>query len=432
VSVARYSREIVLDDLNNVHTFAVLSVPPGGRVLDMGAADGSVARALGARGCAVTAVERDAEAVATLRTCCAHVVPADIETLEPASLPPGFDDVLLLDVLEHLVDPLRALRLAAGWLAPHGRLHLSVPNVAHGAVRLALLQGRWQLQDTGLLDRTHLRHFDHAGIRALVHEAGLEILEEIPVLRAIEEADIPVDLPSLPADVVRSVRADPSAEVYQFFIIARHPRGATLPDDPPRGMLADALAVRLRAVEATYRTLEAHATSLDGIDEAYRALERHARHLQADAEASRQALAQHRTSLLVTAELRQDLEDAHAARDVLEQHLVERMRELQEAAETLAVLKRDAEVYRAYASELARQVPRIAALGGEDRVLAELDAYRGVAPDPETAWRQAVEAAEFARLRSTAAFRLLGRLDGGLRRVPRLRQAARAIVRRIT
>ena len=42
MSVIRYSREVDLADLNNAHTFAVLAVPPGSRVLDLGAADGSV------------------------------------------------------------------------------------------------------------------------------------------------------------------------------------------------------------------------------------------------------------------------------------------------------------------------------------------------------------------------------------------------------
>ena len=38
--------EIDLANLENVHTFAVLAVAPGSRVLDLGAGDGSVARAL--------------------------------------------------------------------------------------------------------------------------------------------------------------------------------------------------------------------------------------------------------------------------------------------------------------------------------------------------------------------------------------------------
>ena len=44
-------------------------------------------------------------------------------------------------------------------LAPGGYVVLSVPNVAHADVALALLDGRFRYTDTGLLDRTHLRFF---------------------------------------------------------------------------------------------------------------------------------------------------------------------------------------------------------------------------------------------------------------------------------
>ena len=44
-----------------------------------------------------------------------------------------------------------------------------------GLVTLPLLwSGRWQYEDAGILDRTHLRFFSRAGASALIAEAGLE------------------------------------------------------------------------------------------------------------------------------------------------------------------------------------------------------------------------------------------------------------------
>src|SRR3954447_25015221 len=107
MSPSRYSRQVDLTNVNNAHTLGVLLVPPGSRVLDIGAGDGSVARALVERGCGVSAVEIDAEAARDARLCCEEVVVGDIEQMD---LRAAFDDrvfdvVLLLDVLEHLKDP---------------------------------------------------------------------------------------------------------------------------------------------------------------------------------------------------------------------------------------------------------------------------------------------------------------------------------------
>ena len=123
--------------------------------------------------------------------------------------------------------------------------------------------------------------------------------------------------------------------------------------------------------------------------------------------------------------------DAEADQSMLGRHLVERMAELEQASETIAVLLRDVAVQREFAESLAAQVPRIAARGGEAQVLAELDRYHDVAPTPAAAAALAGEAVEFRRLQDAIAFRALARLDALSRRMPRTRAALRAIVRRV-
>ncbi|MGV3519122.1 hypothetical protein [Luteitalea sp.] len=73
---------------------------------------------------------------------------------------------------------------------------------------------------------------------------------------------------------------------------------------------------------------------------------------------------------------------------------------------------------REFAESLAAQVPRIAARGGEVRVLDELDRYQAVAPTPDAADALAAEAAEFRRLQGAVAFRALARGDAWLRTRP--------------
>jgi 2-polyprenyl-3-methyl-5-hydroxy-6-metoxy-1,4-benzoquinol methylase len=86
--------------------------------------------------------------------------------------------VVFGDVLEHLVDPWEALRVARGLLAPGGVAIVSVPNVAAWPVRFGLLAGRFDYADFGLLDRTHLRFFTRRSAHELVQAAGYEIERE--------------------------------------------------------------------------------------------------------------------------------------------------------------------------------------------------------------------------------------------------------------
>ena len=60
----RYHRRVDLADANDTVAFAASAVVPGSRVLDVGAADGSVASVLVAAGCEVVGIEPDPSAAA--------------------------------------------------------------------------------------------------------------------------------------------------------------------------------------------------------------------------------------------------------------------------------------------------------------------------------------------------------------------------------
>ena len=86
-----------------------------------------------------------------------------------------YDAVLMLDVLEHLVDPADVLRRVRSTLRPGGVGLVSLPNVAHWSVRKELAMGRFRYTPSGLLDATHLRFFTLQTGTALVEGAGWEI-----------------------------------------------------------------------------------------------------------------------------------------------------------------------------------------------------------------------------------------------------------------
>jgi SAM-dependent methyltransferase len=88
---------------------------------------------------------------------------------------PKFDLILCLDVLEHMIDPWAVIdRLAKRYLEVGGTLIVSLPNVRHYSVVLPLLFfGRWNYEEAGLLDRTHLRFFTKASALALLSHPQL-------------------------------------------------------------------------------------------------------------------------------------------------------------------------------------------------------------------------------------------------------------------
>ena len=193
----------------------------GARVLDLGCGPGRLAELLAGRGCTVVGIDVDPDALEAAANWCEQVVLADID--EAAARPETgepFDAVCLLDVLEHLRQPEEVLRWAAKLLRPDGVIVVSLPNVAHAAVKLQLMSGHFERTDSGLLDRTHLHLYDRASAESLLLDAGLEVIEHLRVRRAIDETEISLDLGIIPSSVLDEALRDPDALTYQFFFVA--------------------------------------------------------------------------------------------------------------------------------------------------------------------------------------------------------------------
>jgi SAM-dependent methyltransferase len=130
-----------------------------GRYLDVGCGSGGalgVARALGWQ---VAGVEVDAAAAAKARRFSARVHAGDLQTAP-------FDLITAFHVLEHVPDPVGAVRRMLGWLAPEGLLVIEVPNA--GGLGARLFGRAW----SGLELPRHLSHFTPATLERAVEQAG--------------------------------------------------------------------------------------------------------------------------------------------------------------------------------------------------------------------------------------------------------------------
>lgn len=216
---------------NTSHALMLEHVGWNGRVLDVGCSTGFLGEALAAQGCVVTGVEVDPKAAAEARAHLAEVVEADLNVTTLTDLFRGreFDVVVFGDVLEHLMEPDVVLRSAVPLLAAGGAVVISIPNVSHGSLRLALLQGRWEYGETGLLDRTHLRFFTHGSVVRMVGGAGLHITRLQGSVVDPLACEVQIDDESLPGTIVDWVRGQPDALVYQFVLRAEVGRAGGMP-----------------------------------------------------------------------------------------------------------------------------------------------------------------------------------------------------------
>jgi len=158
------------------HVQIIKGVGKNKKVLEIGCTTGYISKSLKENDCTIIGIEIDEESVKVAKEYCGNVIVADVENLSELPYPEKYFDVLLFgDILEHLKDPLRVMRNLKRYLSSDGYIVASIPNVAHIYPRLKLLFGKWDYEDIGLLDRTHLRFFTKRSARRLISDAGFKI-----------------------------------------------------------------------------------------------------------------------------------------------------------------------------------------------------------------------------------------------------------------
>ena len=147
-------------------------------VLDVGCGQGALAGEIAVRGYEVWGIEQDEFAVGRAAKRIDRVIQADLTDQGAVESDIGskkFDQIVFSDVLEHVYDPLTVLRSYIGYLKPDGQVLISLPNVVNWHTRLAILFGRFNYQDSGVMDRTHIRFFTFRTARQMVQAAGLSV-----------------------------------------------------------------------------------------------------------------------------------------------------------------------------------------------------------------------------------------------------------------
>jgi glycosyltransferase involved in cell wall biosynthesis len=158
------------------HTMAIDAVRPGANVIDIGCGRGYVARELARKAHHVIGVDQyvpdhsdDPKVSYYQWNLDRDEFPVDLSE---------FDQVFLLDIIEHLREPdvfMERLRHAAVRRRPE--IVLTTANIGFFITRLMLVLGHFNYGRKGILDRTHTRLFTFRSLRELFEQAGYEVIE---------------------------------------------------------------------------------------------------------------------------------------------------------------------------------------------------------------------------------------------------------------
>lgn len=176
----------------------------GSRVLDVGCCWGNFAKLLKQKNCYVVGIEKDLKFGMIAEQYCDKVIIGDVENIDVQDNLRGslFDIVVCMDVLEHLVRPDKLVFHLKNFLAPGGKIIVSIPNIARIENRINIFCGRFNYEDAGALSRGHLRFFTKCTARELLLDAGYK--------------NIKIEYTGL-ASIIKIF---PTLTAYQFLLIA--------------------------------------------------------------------------------------------------------------------------------------------------------------------------------------------------------------------
>jgi glycosyltransferase involved in cell wall biosynthesis len=159
------------------HTAAIDVARPGNRLLDIGCGRGYVARELAAKGCHVTGMDQYIPD-RTVENAGIDFIRWNLDRAEFPVNVSGFDQIMMLDIIEHLKEPekfMDELRFAAACKRPE--VVITTANIGFFVTRAMLFFGQFNYGRRGILDATHTRLFTFRSLKALLEQSGYNILE---------------------------------------------------------------------------------------------------------------------------------------------------------------------------------------------------------------------------------------------------------------
>lgn len=147
-------------------------------LLDVGCGTGVLAHHLSAKGVIVDGITLSTEERLEALKSCRHVELFNLEQGLPAFPEKTYDVIVASHVIEHIFDARPLLRSARKVLKDEGKLIIAVPNLFFWKYRLALLRGRFDYEESGVMDWTHIRWYHRDSLRSLCIDCGFDVVKE--------------------------------------------------------------------------------------------------------------------------------------------------------------------------------------------------------------------------------------------------------------
>ena len=197
-------------------------IQPGMTVLEFGCSYGRMTKYISeVLHCDVSIVELDQEAYPVARVYAQDGFCGDIDQEGWYLHFSGqqFDRILFADVLEHLRDPLKALKRAKSLLKDDGEIIISIPNIGHNDILVKLFQNRFEYTSIGLLDNTNIHFWGEKNLEAFVQQAGCGIRILDGVYLPPYETEQKPDREAVPSELLAALASREYNGVYQFFLV---------------------------------------------------------------------------------------------------------------------------------------------------------------------------------------------------------------------
>ncbi|MBP3489090.1 MAG: class I SAM-dependent methyltransferase [Roseburia sp.] len=195
-------------------------------VLELGAAIGNLTKHLKEnKNCVVDIVEIDTESGTMASEFARNALLGDVDgnlntdAWYQQLMDERYDYVVILDVLEHLDDPQRALGVVKKVLKDTGKVVTSIPNVSNNAVLVNLFNDKFEYTELGLLDRTHRYFMTYNTILEMTEKLGYNIDSIDAISKDIGTSEIPNSYEDVPEEVAYFLKTRKLGAAYQYLLI---------------------------------------------------------------------------------------------------------------------------------------------------------------------------------------------------------------------
>ncbi|MEL7655536.1 MAG: class I SAM-dependent methyltransferase [Bacillota bacterium] len=219
----KYCAEINIDNNNNSHSAILKQINPCSKVLEVGTATGYMTKYMKeVLDCQIVGIELDEEAAKQAAMYADEMIVANLDHSEWQDRLQNrkFDYIILADVLEHLRNPCQTLQQMVKYLNDEGKVIASIPNIAHNAIIMELLQDRFGYRPLGLLDNTHIHFFTKNSIIDMFAHTGLSIIFWKNIILKPRSTEFKSKYNQFPIYIQYFLRKRVNGHVYQFVVSA--------------------------------------------------------------------------------------------------------------------------------------------------------------------------------------------------------------------